>query len=343
MGVFKKSFRRGPDRDKMPKRKFTRTLRADGALNRANTEKKKEVSVTLDEFSKKCKLEIKHGNPDSRMRITSFNISRPGLLLADDDAFFVQERIQMLGNAELHFLESLEDGKKAVAIERLMEKQIPCIVLTGSIEPPAEILEYAKQYDRPLFTAHAPLYEVMNEVVMYLNDLLAECETIHGVLVDVYGEGVLLTGDSHIGKSETALELIDRGHRLVADDLVLIRHVKNSVVGEAPEIIKYFLEVRGVGIIDVRHLFGVGAFLDEHEINLIIEMEQWMEGADYERLGNRTAYKRLLGVDIPYVKLPVMPGRNLAILVEAATSNMRLNQMGYNAMTELDERIDKKK
>ncbi|MDR3264284.1 MAG: HPr(Ser) kinase/phosphatase [Clostridiales bacterium] len=310
----------------------------DGGSEKKKSEKSKNVKITIGEFAAKCKFDIKNGGKNEVMTVTSVNISRPGLLLADNDDYFVAERIQMLGNAELHYLESLEQEKKERAIARLLEKDIPCLVLSGDLEPPKEIVEYAKKFNRPVFISHAPLYEVMNDVVMYLNDILAERETIHGVLLDVYGEGILIIGDSRIGKSETALELIDRGHRLVADDLVIIRRVKDKIIGEAPEILKYFLEVRGVGIIDVRHLFGVGALIDEYEIDMIIEMEYWKDEEQYERLGNHTSYKNLLGVDIPYAKLPVMPGRNLAIVVEVATSNMRMNKMGYNAMTELDER-----
>ncbi|MDR3294110.1 MAG: HPr(Ser) kinase/phosphatase [Clostridiales bacterium] len=307
------------------------------------TEKSLKVEITVGEFAEKCGFLIRNGNESDVMTITSVNISRPGLLLADNDDYFVAERIQMLGNAELHYLESLNEDKKEAAIAKLMKHKIPCIVLAGSLEPPEDLLRYAKKYKHPIFACHAPLYEVMNNVVMYLNDLLAESETVHGVLVDIYGEGVLLTGESHIGKSETALELLDRGHRLVADDMVQIRRVKDQIIGEAPELLKYFLEVRGVGIVDVRHLFGVGALIDEYEVNLIIEMENWKEGTQYERLGNHTTYQKLLGVDIPYIKLPVMPGRNMAIVVEVATSNMRMNKMGYNAMTELDERTKKMK
>ncbi|MDR1906413.1 MAG: HPr(Ser) kinase/phosphatase [Clostridiales bacterium] len=303
------------------------------------SEKSKKVSITIGEFAKKGNLKIKNGNADDIMTLTSINISRPGLLLADKDDYFVAERVQMLGNAELHYLDSLDAQKKQEAIMRLMEHNIPCLVLSGDLEPPKEVIELAKKYKHPVFASHIPLYEVMNNIVMFLNDLLAERESVHGVLLDIYGEGVLITGPSHIGKSETALELIDRGHRLVADDLVMMRRVKDKIIGEAPDILKYFIEVRGVGIVDVRHLFGVGALIDEYEIDLIIEMEYWREGAEYERLGNRTNYQNLLGIDIPYVKLPVMPGRNLAIIVEVATSNMRMNKMGYNAMTELDSRI----
>ncbi|MDR1940166.1 MAG: HPr(Ser) kinase/phosphatase [Clostridiales bacterium] len=309
------------------------------------SEKETKVSVEIGEFAKKCGFEIKNGDKKDVMFVTSVNISRPGLLLADNDEYFVPERIQMLGNAELNFLERLETEKKIAAIVKLLEKNIPCLVLSGSLEPPSEIIEYAKKFNRPVLASHAPLYEVMNNVVMYLNELLAERETVHGVLLDIYGEGVLLTGDSRIGKSETALELIDRGHRLVADDLVVIRRIKDEIIGESPELLKYFLEVRGVGIVDVRHLFGVGACIDEYGIDFIIELEKWNDSTEYERLGNHTNYKNLLGIEIPYVKLPVMPGRNLAIIVEVATSNMRMNKMGYNAMTELDERtknIDKK-
>ncbi|MDR2047722.1 MAG: HPr(Ser) kinase/phosphatase [Clostridiales bacterium] len=305
------------------------------------SERSKAIDITIGEFASKCGLEIKHGGGKDPLTVKSVNISRPGLLLADRDEYFVAERIQMLGNAELHYLGSLEREKKAAAIARLMERNIPCILLAGDLEPPPEIVEFAVKYGRPVLRSRRPLFEVMNNVVMYLNEILAERETVHGVLLDVYGEGVLIIGESHIGKSETALELIDRGHRLVADDMVLLRRVKDKIIGEAPDILKYFLEVRGVGIVDVRHLFGVGALIDEYEVDFIIEMEPWKEETEYERLGNHTTYRALLGVDIPYVKLPVMPGRNLAIIVEVATSNMRMNKMGYNAMTELDERTKK--
>jgi HPr kinase/phosphorylase len=312
-----------------------------GGAKKKKSERSNSASITIGEFAAKCRLEIRNGNKKDPLTVKSVNISRPGLLLADKDDYFVAERIQMLGNAELNYLNGLDGEKREVAVTRLMERNVPCIVLSGELEPPREIVECAIKYGHPVLASHEPLYEVMNDVVMYLNDILAERDTVHGVLLDVYGEGVLIIGESHIGKSETALELIDRGHRLVADDLVLLRRVKDKIIGEAPEILKYFLEVRGVGIVDVRHLFGVGASLDEYEVSFIIEMEHWNEGADYERLGNHTTYRNLLGVDIPYVKLPVMPGRNLAIIVEVATSNMRMNQTGYNAMTELDERTKK--
>ncbi|MDR2091137.1 MAG: HPr(Ser) kinase/phosphatase [Clostridiales bacterium] len=307
------------------------------------SEKSKSIGITIGEFAARCRLEIRNGNKKDTMTVKSVNISRPGLLLADKDDYFVADRIQMLGNAEIHYLEDLNAEKREAAITRLMEHNIPCVVLSGDLEPPKEIVEFAVKYGHPVLASREPLYEIMNEVVMYLNEILAERDTVHGVLLDVYGEGVLIIGESRIGKSETALELLDRGHRLVADDMVLLRRVKDKIIGEAPEILKYFLEVRGVGIVDVRHLFGVGALIDEYPVDFIIELEHWNDGSDYERLGNRTTYRNLLGVDIPYVKLPVMPGRNLAIIVEVATSNMRMNQMGYNAMTELDDRTKKLK
>jgi HPr kinase/phosphorylase len=305
------------------------------------SEKSNSANITVGEFAARCRLEIRNGNKKDLLTVKSVNISRPGLLLADKDDYFVAERIQMLGNAELHYLDGLDDEKKSAAITRLMERNVPCIVLSGELEPPEEIVEYAIKYGHPVLASREPLYEVMNNVVMYLNEILAERDTVHGELLDIYGEGVLIIGESHIGKSETALELIDRGHRLIADDMVLLRRVKDKIIGEAPEILKHFLEVRGVGIVDVRHLFGVGSSIDEYAVDFIIEMEHWNEGSDYERLGNHTTYRNLLGVDIPYVKLPVMPGRNLAIIVEVATSNMRMNQTGYNAMTELDARTKK--
>lgn len=197
----------------------------------------------------------------------------------------------------------------------------------------------AKKYKRPVFLSDEVTSTLDNELVMYLNDLLAPTTTSHGVLLDVYGVGVLITGKSGIGKSETALELIKRGHRLVADDAVIVKNIKNTILGSAPASIRYFMEIRGIGIIDIRNMYGVGSVAKEQEIELVIELELWDEQKNYERLGLGQLYYEILGKKIPSILLPVRPGRNLAIVVESAAMNHRLKERGFNAAEELNNRI----
>ncbi len=249
----------------------------------------------------------------------------------------------MFGKVEISYLEqALTKELRAVTLEALMSKDIPCIIISRSQDSLLdEILEIAKEHNCPIFMSELVTTKLIHKAVLFADKLLAPSITRHGVFMDVYGVGVLLIGESGIGKSETALELVKRGHRLVADDAVEIeRNTDNSLLGKAPENVRHFMEIRGVGIIDVRQMYGVGSVLNEKALHLQIEMEAWDPTKVYDRLGISEDLGAILGVNIPRITIPVRPGRNLAIIIEVAARNHRLKKMGYNAAIALTEKIN---
>ena len=288
-------------------------------------------------------LNLKNLTPDidmSDMVITLPDINRPALQLAGYLEHFAKERVQIIGYVEFTYLQHLDAEECRFAYERFVSSQIPCVIFSTMTQPTEEMLELAVKYNVPTFTTDRTTSSFMAEIIRWLGVQLAPCISIHGVLVDVYGEGVLITGESGIGKSEAALELIKRGHRLVSDDVVEIRKVSDvTLVGSAPDITRHFIELRGIGIIDVKTLFGVESVKDTQSIDLVIKLEEWDKEKEYDRLGLTEEYTEYLGNKVVCHSLPIRPGRNLAIIVESAAVNHRQKKMGYNAAEELYRRV----
>lgn len=267
-------------------------------------------------------------------------INRPALQLAGFFDHFDSERVQVLGNVENAYIETIDEETKKKTYDKLLSYKVPCVLYARGIKPDEDMLSYCLHYGVPCLGTERSTTYLTAEIIRWLNVKLAPVISIHGVLVDVYGEGVLITGDSGIGKSEAALELVKRGHRLVSDDVVEIRKVsQQTLVGTAPDITKHFIELRGIGIIDVKALFGVLSVKDTQSIDLVIQLEDWVKNKDYDRLGLEDNYIEYLGNKVVCHVLPVRPGRNLAIIVETAAVNHRQKMMGYNAAQELYNRV----
>ena len=267
-------------------------------------------------------------------------INRPALQLAGFFDHFDSERVQVLGNVENAYIQTIDESTKKKTYDKLLSYKVPCVLYARGIEPDEDMLSYCLHYGVPCLGTEQSTTYLTAELIRWLNVKLAPVISIHGVLVDVYGEGVLITGDSGIGKSEAALELVKRGHRLVSDDVVEIRKVsQQTLVGTAPDITKHFIELRGIGIIDVKALFGVLSVKDTQSIDLVIQLEDWVQNKDYDRLGLEDNYIEYLGNKVVCHVLPVRPGRNLAIIVETAAVNHRQKMMGYNAAQELYNRV----
>ncbi len=267
-------------------------------------------------------------------------LNRPALQIAGFYDYFDPKRIQILGKVEITYLEQFGRSKRYELMDRLFATGIPAVLITRNMQIFPEMLELAEKYDTTILRTEETTSSIMSALISYLNVQLAERRTRHGVLVEVYGEGVLIMGDSGVGKSETAIELLKRGHRLVADDAVEIKRVSSrTLVGSSPDIIKHFVELRGIGIVDVKEIFGMGAVKDTESINMIIHLEPWIEGKQYDRLGMLDEYTNIMGINIPSLTIPVKPGRNLAIIIEVASMNNRQKRMGYNAAVELNNRL----
>ncbi|MBQ1451932.1 MAG: HPr(Ser) kinase/phosphatase [Clostridia bacterium] len=277
--------------------------------------------------------------PPEEVLVSAMEVSRPGLILARDDVNFSANRIQFIGNSEQLFLKGLPENEKAEdCVERLMSRHPKAIVFSVSVtEDIVDLfMPFAKKYEVPLLKSDSETSFSVSSLVSYLNVELAERETRHGVLVEVFGEGILITGDSGVGKSENVVELINRGHRLVADDAVEIRKVsKRTLVGSAPDNIRHFIELRGVGIIDARRLFGMKSVKNTSRIDLVVDLEAWDDTKAYERMGIDEEDISILGVNVPLCTVPVSPGRNLAVIIEVAAINNRQKKMGYNSAKEL--------
>ncbi len=305
------------------------------------TIKRIEKSVALDTFAKELNLKKRYGEGDAEIKLSTVSVNRPGLLLAGFSDYFEGKRIQVLGNAEFYFLANIDVNEKKEALRRLYSNNVPCVIYSNGREPTEISLALAKEYNVPVLISDTSTSDLINDLVNYLNDALAPDCSVHGVLMEISGVGVLITGHSGLGKSETALELVHRGHRLVADDAVIAKRIKNEIIGTSAENIKFFMEVRGIGIIDVRSMFGVGSVINEKEIELVVELEKWTEESAFDRIGIDQRVMNILGIDIPLMKIPVMAGRNLAIVVEVAARNFRLKRLGYDAFEELIKNIGK--
>ena len=298
-------------------------------------------SVTLKEIIDEFQLEeVSECKKIDDILVTTADINRPALQLAGYLEYFGTDRVQIIGKVETTYLENLSSEERHKRLDDFFECGFPCMIIARELEVFPEMLEVSKRHDIPILRTSDVTSRFMSSLIGYLNVQLAPRITKHGVLVEVYGEGILILGESGVGKSETALELVKRGHRLVADDVVEIRKVSNkALVGSAPDIIRHFIEIRGIGILDVKNLYGVGSVKITEKINLIIHLEFWDEKKQYDRLGLVDEYTDILDIKVPSLNIPVRPGRNLAIIVEVAAMNSRQKEMGYNAAKVLNDRV----
>ncbi len=298
-----------------------------------------EREVELNEFAKKLDLEVLYSGESTSIRFRTFNVSRPGLQLAGYYKHFSAERVQVIGEMEMTYLQQMTHEARKTACETLMKQPIPCLIITSTMPPCEELLHAVRKYDRILLSSKLRTTMFVNNLSLYLNQLLAPSQTIHGVLMDLYGVGVLVIGESGIGKSETALSLIERGHRLVADDAVTITRIGDKLNGTCPDVIRYFMEVRGIGIIDVKAMYGAGAVRLEKSVDMVVRLEAWDDKAQYNRMGGVEDYYSIFNIKIPLFTVPVKPGRNLAVILEAAARTHRLRDLGFNAVDELNDRL----
>jgi HPr kinase/phosphorylase len=272
--------------------------------------------------------------------IESSDINRPGLQFTGFWDYFAFERPQVLGKVEMTYLEMLDAKTRYERLSRFFSFDVPCVIICRNIRCFPEMEELAAARGIPVFRSTFVTTKVVLDMITFLNNYLAPRATRHGVLVDVYGVGIMITGESGVGKSEAALELVKRGHRLVADDVVDIRRVSDvRLVGESPEMVRHFMEIRGIGIIDISTMYGIGAVIRSKSIDMVVHLELWQQGKEYDRLGLTDEYTDILGVRVPKLVLPIRPGRNVAIVLEVAARNLRLKQQGYNAARELDKRL----
>ena len=296
-----------------------------------------KLRAIVDKFS----LEVIYEPEDINERyISRSDTSRPGLPLAGFYKDFENQRIQIIGNMEHSYLSSLPLEQRKSSLEAFFSHNVVMVIVTSSLPIFPEMLEIARQYTTPLYRSKGFTSKVVAAITAELNVLLAERITIHGVFVEVYGEGILVMGESGIGKSETAIELVKRGHRLIADDAVELKRVSDkTLVGSAPDLIKHYIELRGIGIVDVRRIFGMGAVKDPEKVDLVINYEPWDSEKQYERFGLETEYTDLMGIKVPSITIPVKPGRNLAVIIEIAAMNNRQKKMGYNTAEEFNKRL----
>lgn len=297
-------------------------------------------TISIERLIENLELETIYMSPNKKgAKVSGSEASRPGLQLAGFFDIFSYERIQVIGIQEIEYMLSLDPQIRRERLRKIFGYAIPAIVITGGNEIFPEMLELAEEFERPLLRTEIPANKFITKLLVYLDDVLAPKITMHGVLVEVFGMGTLLIGKSGVGKSETALELLKRGHRLVADDAVEITKVDDMLRGTSPELIRHFMEIRGIGILDIKRLYGLGAVKQWEAIDLAVNLEQWDRQKEYDRVGIDENYLDILGVKIPKVTVPVKPGRNLAMIVEVAARNNRQKQFGYNAAEELDKRL----
>ncbi len=300
--------------------------------------------VPLKDLADQFGLEVLFASSDyESIRLTVADLSRPGLQLAGYMDYFDPMRLQIFGNVETSYLQKLSSAKRQEILDRYFSYKIPGLVIARNIEPAPECMEMARKHNITVLRTPEATSTIISNLITYLQGALAPRITRHGVLVEVYGEGILLMGDSGIGKSEAAVELLKRGHRLIADDAVEIRKVSGgSLVGTAPELIRNYIELRGIGIVNVAKLFGMGAVRTENEINLVVKIVPWKTHEAYDRLGLEDQHMEILGVKVPVNTIPITPGRNLAVILEVAAMNNRQRKMGYNAAEEFTEQMTRR-
>ncbi len=300
-------------------------------------------SVLLSTIVKEFDLQVEIQSTDfDQIRLTVEDVARPGMQLAGYFDHFEPMRLQVLGNVEMSYLSRLDNEARVAILDRLFSYKFPAILVTRNIDPGDVTREMAKKYNVTLLRTHEPTSTIVSAIISYLKSALAPRITRHGVLMEVYGEGLFLTGESGIGKSETAVELLKRGHRLIADDAVEIKRISGgALIGSAPNLIRNYVELRGIGIVNVAKLFGMGAVKTENEINLVVNIVPWNTHEVYDRLGLEDQYTEILGVKIPMNTIPVTPGRNLAVILEVAAMNNRQRKLGYNPALEFTEQINR--
>ena len=295
--------------------------------------------LSQQNFVKALELEVLNPSTERSLQISVADVCRPGIQFAGYFEVFANARPQVIGKTEMAYLMSLSEDVRRERLERYFSYEIPCIIIARGMDCPSELLRQAQAHEVPLYRTKAETSAFTSKAITYLAEVLAPRVTQHGVLVDVFGVGVLITGESGVGKSECALELIKRGHLLVADDVVDIARVGHKLRGESPEIVRDFMELRGIGIVDIKLIFGIGAVMRRKTIDMVIHLEFWSPGKDYDRLGNQEQTMDILGMAVPLINVPVRSGRNLAMIVEIAARNWRLKNEGYNAVSELDRRL----
>ena len=291
-------------------------------------------TVSVKEFAKALELEIIN---EGRGEITlqSISVSRPGLQLAGYFKFFDSKRVQVIGNAEHEFLELAKKEERKNSLRELFSQNIPCLIYSRNLSVSDDVLRYAKEFGCPVLRSGKVTTVLINEITIYQNELLAPTKVVHGVLLDVFGVGILIIGKSGVGKSEIALELVNRGHRLVADHAVILKNINDQIIGRAPEKIRYYMEIRGIGIINVQQMFGPGSIRPYKTLDIIAELSPWAEGKTYDRIGYEENYEDVLGIDKLKIVVPVTPGRNIPVVLETAARKFRLKQAGYDAAADL--------
>ena len=301
------------------------------------------IVITIDEFCKKLSLVPIFTGTRTHLHIHTSNISRPGLFLSGFHKYFACDRVQVIGEQETAYLNTLSVDKKSIALDALLAKDLPCVILSSGIEPCKSLLDSAKKHNRIVLTSNARSTVLFSELNLYLSELLAPCTRMHGVLLDVYGMGVLITGASGVGKSETTLELLGRNHQLVADDAVNIKRIGNRLVGTSPASIRHFMEVRGLGVIDISLMYGASSIVDSKDIDIVINLEDFDSTKEYDRLGAAIEYQTILEKQVPKQTIPVKSGRNVAVVIEVAVRNFRLKSTGHDALQDLMSRVGLKK
>lgn len=296
--------------------------------------------VSIKQLVKELKLNIVHMPENKDYYVYTQDINRPGLQFAGYFEYFAHDRLQIVGKSEYNFFSNMDDKTRREVLDKFFSYEVPALIVSRDLEVKPDVIEFAKKYDRVVLSTTRNTTRLINTLSNYLDTMLAPHTTIHGVLVDLYGIGVLIKGESSIGKSETALELVQRGHRLVADDAVEIKKVDDRIlVGQSPELLRHFLEIRGIGIIDVRSLYGVGAVKNSKGIDIVVHLEAWDENKYYDRLGLDKEYEEILGVKVEKLVVPVKPGRNTAMVLEVAAMNFRQKGMGYDAAQEFTKKL----
>ena len=302
-----------------------------------------EKGLKVTDFVSFFGLEVlNRGSDYETALLTITDVNRPGLQFHDFYDYFDPRRLQVIGKAEVTYLKSLTEEQRRKCFDDLFLYDIPALVISRGLDCFPECLESAVEHEKTILRTEETTVDFTSHAIEYLNRALAPCVTRHGVLLDIYGEGVMITGDSGVGKSETAIELIMRGHRLVADDAVELRRISNQLIGTAPEVIRHYIELRGIGVIDVRQLFGMRTVKTESQLDLIVHLELWDQTKFYDRLGIEDHFTEIMDVKVPIVTIPVRPGRNLASIVEVAALNNRHRRYGYNAAQELARRVDQR-
>jgi HPr kinase/phosphorylase len=276
---------------------------------------------------------------DVQSRIYTPEIIRPGLQIAGYFDWFSFERVQVMGKAETFYLKTLDEDVKRQRLDKYFSFPIPALIVANEMAIDEDLIHYAKKYKRPVFVSSQKTDKLVNVLINFLEEELAEETTLHGVCLEVFGVGVLIKGKSGIGKSETSLELINRGHRLVADDAVIIKKVDNGLKATCPELTQHLMEIRGIGILDIKHLFGVGSIRIEQFVEIVIELEEWDENKEYDRIGIDEDYTEILGIKVPTVVIPVRPGRNISAIIEVAAKNYRQKLLGYNPLDTYNKRF----